>query len=187
MRLAMIAATLFACDRSAENPCEELHRQVPEGVQLASEPARCQELLNFAASTAKRYGMDFRTWIETVAAQRVTLVLDSIHALTEGAWTPVTFTREPETIPCENGLLGVDALSVNSNLSSILRAPPDTIYVSLSIEVSAESIATVRVYQDFDCDKTPAVMELSGRYQRGRSAFTGGWELRSSTSPEIDE
>jgi hypothetical protein len=175
------------CQRSRmESSCEELQHSAPPGVTLANNEQRCAELLAFANVAVESYGMDFTRWLTTVPSQPVKFVHETIFALTERSWPPVSFQRVPAAVPCGKAMALDDATWTGSALSRVLSSRPEQVYVSLAVEISADR-ATIRVFQDFDCDQKLGVTEVTGRFKQGLSPFTGGWQLEKATYAEIDE
>lgn len=191
-RTALIAILcgLCACQqRTNETACEELNRFAEPGIVLASDELRCTELLEFARTVPHRYGMDFSTWLVTVPAQTTSLLLDVIFALTGTSWTPTSFDREPPVIPCGQGFQVTDEYWNRSVLARIVtRTRPERLYVSLAVDIppSPGNIATIRVFQDFDCDGTLGVFELTGEFKQGMPV-TGWKPLTPAIVPEFDE
>lgn len=166
--------------------CEELQAKSPDGVVLATEEERCATLLKFAESVQQRYKMDFKAWIETVIGQRVTMMHEAVLSLTRAGWTPASFARVPENVPCAPGMQ-VDAEFWNgSPITSLYSQQPQYLYVSLSLTVDTD-VATIRAFQDFDCDGKIATQEVRGRFVQGMDPLGGGWSRISGTVPPIDE
>lgn len=185
--LALFVAFLVAgCQHPSA--CEELAQISPQGMVLATDEGRCSAILSFAYTTQDRYGMDFDTWIRTVAAQRTLFVLQSVYSMTNRTtWTPSSFPREPSAIPCGSGVPVTDSYWDTAVLSRILPERPPSLYASLSITIAPNNIATINVFQDFNCDGKVGVTELTGEFKQGVSPFLGGWRLISSTTPHLEE
>lgn len=160
----------------------------PKGVVLADTDARCSQMLDFSASIPSRYGMEFSEWLSTVPAQRSALLIGTMDALTRGGWSPVDFGPYPPTTPCGSGFATDQVEWDASPLARILPARPDRLFVSLALDVDPNnSVLTIRVLQDFDCDQTVGVMEVEGKYGVGLPLFNGGWTTQRAASPNLDE
>lgn len=160
----------------------------PNGVVLADTEARCSQLLDFAATTPTRYGMEFPDWLSIVPAQRSTLLIGTMDALTRGGWSPVEFGPYPAIVPCGPGFETNENEWNASLLVRIMPKRPDLMYVSIRLEVDAgNSLLVIKVLQDFDCDRTVGVTEVSGRYDVGKPLFGGGWTTIRSVVPDLDE
>jgi hypothetical protein len=191
MRIVACLLLLCGCHRSEfESSCAELNSYAPKGVTLASDEERCKQLLKFARTSEERYDMDFRTWLSTVAAQPVVMVSDTVFALNgRGGWTPTSFSAVPPEVPCGKGLPLTDALWNNSPLSKILTTRPRELYVSLSVDIPSDpgDVATIRAFQDFNCDHRIGVTEIVGQFHVGGLASVAGWRLMRTTVPQLDE
>ena len=182
--LVMLAA---ACACRSKSACEELAETVPKDIVLSKDEMRCSELLDFEKKVGATYNMDFKTWLNTVPAQRVEIVFEAMLSITlRTDWTPTSFAMEPPEVPCGPGLSVDDTFWSTSVLREIYTKRPGRLYVALSMEIDS-NVATIRAYQDFDCDKTLGVQELKGEFRQGYDPMNGGWTLISSALPEVDE
>lgn len=166
-------------------PCADLNRFADPGIVIASEDERCRAILDFAALTEERYGLGFKEWLAVVYAQKVVLFLDIFQALTvpgppDESWQPASFPREPAEVPCGKGEEVSEGWWRASVLSRVIRSRPAKMYVSLGLEINGD-VATIRVYQDFDCDGEIGVNELTARFRTGLGPTHGGWELVKPT------
>lgn len=191
MKLAILLSVLCGCQSGhlAQDSCAELDQYAPAGVSLGSNEAQCAEVLAFAETVQARYGMDFPTWMSTVLPQRGVLVEDALFALIgKRAWTPRSFGPVPAEVPCGKGIPLTDELWA-TDLSQILTARPEKLFVSLGIEIPPYpgDMAAIRVSQNFDCDETVGVMEIVGEFHVGLPLLAGGWTLVSSSVPSIEE
>lgn len=188
MRLVATSTLLLGCHRSAMSSCEELAQMAPKGVVLADTDARCFQMLDFAASIPSRYGVEFSEWLSTVPAQRSAMLIGTMDALTRGGWSPVDFGPFPPTPPCGPGFSTDQVQWDASPLASILSPRPDKLFVSLALNVDPNnSLLTIRVLQDFDCDQIVGVTEVEGKYGVGLPLFSGGWTTQRAVSPILDE
>ena len=185
--LWMMAGCHGASSSSAASACEELQGMVPSGVVLATDDQRCSEILTFGLAASERYGMPFKEWLTTVPAQGMAFALDAIYALTERQTLLGALVLSPEKVPCGRGVpIGDDEWS-RSQLSKIITTRPLEFYVSLSVDIGPDNVASIRVFQDFDCDQRLGLLEIVGRFKPGLSPFTGGWQLIRSSESKIDE
>jgi len=188
---AIALAVVCGCSKK-ELACEELNRFAPKGIVIASEETRCQAILDFAATTKDRYGLEFSEWLDVVFPQKARLLLDMFQALTlpgplDKSWRPASFPREPAEVPCGKGKEVTEGWWKESVLSKVVRDRPEKLYVSLALDISGD-LATVRVYQDFDCDGVLGVTEVSARFRAGLSPSHGGWEITKPTVvPDLEE
>jgi len=192
--LAVVASVTVllasGCGRARQNTCAELNRYAPRGVTLGSDEAQCAELLSFADTVQQRYGVDFQSWLSTVASQRVTMTSEAVFALAGlRSWSPRSFGPVPTDVPCGRGVPLTDDLWSHSPLSQILTTRPEQLYVSLAVEIppSPGNVATVHVYQDFNCDHVLGGIELVGEFHPGLPLMAGGWKLASSKVSRLDE
>jgi hypothetical protein len=184
--MSILAAA--GCQKGASNPCEELAQLSPPGVVLADDEVRCGQLLDFAATVHRRYGMDFPEWIATVPAQRAQLLVGTLDAVTRGKWNPVEFGPEPAIPPCGPGSRVSDDQWNRTPLSTILATRPDRLFVSVQLVVDRQkSVLTMRILQDFDCDHVLGVTEHTGLFDVGKPLIGGGWTSISSVDPALDE
>jgi hypothetical protein len=185
----IVLAQATACGKN-EDPCAELKKESPPGVTLATTEQRCSELLEFGKHLEQHYGMGFKTWLATVPAQGVAFVNDALFALTDTpSQLPSSFATTPANPPCGPGLDVTDAVWANLPFSSFVKIRPAKLYVSFSVDlkVGTPNVATLRAYQDFDCDQQLGVLEVVGEYTPGVPALAGGWHLLHSLTPPVDE
>lgn len=184
-------ALVWGCSKK-EPACDELNRFAPKGIVIASEETRCQAILDFAATTKERYGLEFSEWLDVVFPQKSKLLLGMFQALVipgppDKSWRPASFSREPAEVPCGRGEEVTERWWKESVLSRVVRDRPEKLYVSLALDISGD-LATVRIYQDFDCDGELGVTELSARFRAGFSPSHGGWTLTKPTVvPNLEE
>jgi hypothetical protein len=188
--LAATVALTSACENN-ESACAMLKSESPDGVTLATDEHRCGELLQFGTYVEQQYHMDFKTWLATVPGQGVGFISDALFALTGDASAPrpTSFAPTPATPPCGPGVEVTDDVWARLPFSRFVKHRPDTLYVSFSVELQTgtPNIATLRAYQDFDCDHKLDVLEVVGEYTPGVPPLAGGWHLLHSSTPAVDE
>lgn len=190
MNRALAALCMLAACHEDVHACAELKSQSPDGVTLATDEQRCSELLAFGTYVEQHYRMDFKTWLATVPGQGVGFINDALFALTgSGGPRPTSFALAPPVPPCGPGLDVTDDIWASLPYATFVKHRPDTLYVSFSVELQtgAPNVATLRAYQDFDCDHQLAVLEVVGEYTPGLPALAGGWHLLHSSTPAVDE
>lgn len=74
-------------------------------------------------------------------------------------------------------------------MAAFVKTRPAELCISFSIDLQrgTPNIATLRAYQDYDCDHQVDVLEVVGEYSPGGPAAVGGWRLLHSTAPAVDE